>query len=52
MTGDGPGYDQARWTDDDERYEPLLSEKNHKRVNVESPLPDDQIGRASCRERV
>ena len=41
MTGGGPGYDQARWTDDDERYEPLLSEKNRERVGVESPLPDD-----------
>ena len=41
MTGDGPGYDQARWTEDDERYEPLLSEKNRERVDVESPLPDD-----------
>ncbi|MBX0324479.1 aminomethyl-transferring glycine dehydrogenase subunit GcvPB [Halomicroarcula sp. F13] len=36
-------YDQARWTDDgDERYEPLLSEKANREVEVEdSPLPDD-----------
>ena len=36
-------YDQARWTDDsDDLYEPLLSEKANKTVEVEdSPLPDD-----------
>ena len=35
-------YDQARWTDDgDDRYEPLLSEKDDTTVEVESPLPDD-----------
>ncbi|WP_137285134.1 aminomethyl-transferring glycine dehydrogenase subunit GcvPB [Halorussus salinisoli] len=42
-------YDQARWTDDgaegdegaDERYEPLLTEKNSEEVEVDSPLPDD-----------
>ncbi len=34
-------YDQARWTTDDERYEPLLSEKNTGKTAVDSPLPDD-----------
>jgi len=40
-------YDQARWTHDadaessDDRYEPLLSEKNTEAVAVDSPLPDD-----------
>ena len=36
-------FDQARWTDDDdEQYEPLLSEKASRSVDVEdSPLPDD-----------
>ncbi|PSP79759.1 glycine dehydrogenase (aminomethyl-transferring) [Halobacteriales archaeon QS_4_69_225] len=34
-------YDQARWTDDDERYEPLLSEKNTEAVEVETSLPDE-----------
>ncbi len=34
------GYDQARWTDG-ERYEPLLSEKNSREVEVDTPLPDD-----------
>ena len=37
-------YDQARWSDgeDDDSYEPLLSEKHTKRVEIEdSPLPDD-----------
>ena len=40
-------YDQARWTDDADRYEPLLAEKGSKRVTVgdenegDSPLPDD-----------
>ncbi|MFB6101194.1 MAG: aminomethyl-transferring glycine dehydrogenase subunit GcvPB [Haloplanus sp.] len=33
-------YDQARWHGDD-RYEPLLNEKNSKQVEVESSLPDD-----------
>ena len=35
-------YDQARWAED-ERYEPLLSEKDTTEVEVgeESPLPDD-----------
>jgi glycine dehydrogenase subunit 2 len=33
-------YDQARWSDDD-RYEPLLSEKTTREVDVETPLPDD-----------
>ncbi|WP_336002429.1 aminomethyl-transferring glycine dehydrogenase subunit GcvPB [Halorientalis halophila] len=41
----GPlGYDQARWTDSGERYEPLLSEKDSTEVEVggdDSPLPDD-----------
>jgi glycine dehydrogenase subunit 2 len=36
-------YDQARWTADDDRYEPLLSEKDTTDVDVgeDSPLPDD-----------
>ncbi|MFC4447990.1 aminomethyl-transferring glycine dehydrogenase subunit GcvPB [Halorussus aquaticus] len=41
-------YDQARWTNDgaegddaEGQYELLLSEKNSKTVDVESPLPDD-----------
>jgi glycine dehydrogenase subunit 2 len=34
------GYDQARWTDGDS-YEPLLSEKNTRAVDVETDLPDD-----------
>ncbi|MFC5972760.1 aminomethyl-transferring glycine dehydrogenase subunit GcvPB [Halomarina salina] len=35
-------YEQARWTDDSEElYEPLLSEKNSREVEVESDLPDD-----------
>ena len=34
-------YDQARWTDDDSRYEPLLSEKNTERVAIDSSLPDE-----------
>ncbi len=33
-------YDQASWRDSD-RYEPLLSEKNSREVDVETPLPDD-----------
>ncbi len=33
------GYDQARYTDGD-RYEPLLSEKRSREVDVETPLPD------------
>jgi glycine dehydrogenase subunit 2 len=33
-------YDQAAWQEAD-RYEPLLTEKNAKRVEVESSLPDD-----------
>ena len=41
MSDDELGYDQARWADDEERYEPLLSEKNRQRVAVDSPLPDD-----------
>ena len=35
------GYDQARWTADETTYEPLLSEKNTRQVDVESPLPDE-----------
>ncbi len=38
------GYQQARWTDSDQRYEPLLSEKDTTEVEVggdDSPLPDD-----------
>jgi len=34
-------YDQARWSDGDGRYEPLLSEKRSREVAVEAPLPDD-----------
>ncbi|WP_250137742.1 aminomethyl-transferring glycine dehydrogenase subunit GcvPB [Halorientalis salina] len=37
-------YDQARWTESDVQYEPLLSEKDTTEVAVggeESPLPDD-----------
>jgi glycine dehydrogenase subunit 2 len=36
-------YDQATWThDDDDRYEPLLSEKAGREVDIEdSPLPED-----------
>jgi len=33
-------YDQARFTDDD-RYEPLLAEKNTAEVQVETGLPDE-----------
>jgi len=33
-------YDQARWSDED-RYEPLLSEKDSREVDVDAPLPDD-----------
>ncbi len=43
MTGDRTRYDQARWTDDGQ-YEPLLSEKDRTRVEIDeddSPLPDD-----------
>ncbi|MFW5963622.1 MAG: aminomethyl-transferring glycine dehydrogenase subunit GcvPB [Natronomonas sp.] len=42
MTGESPfGYDQARWTEDEDTYEPLLSEKNTESVAVDSALPDD-----------
>ncbi|MFB6143248.1 MAG: aminomethyl-transferring glycine dehydrogenase subunit GcvPB [Halorientalis sp.] len=37
-------FDQARWTADDERYEPLLAEKDTTRVEVggeDAPLPAD-----------
>jgi glycine dehydrogenase subunit 2 len=36
-------YDQARWTADDDRYEPLLSEKRTSEVEIgeDAPLPDD-----------
>ncbi|WP_226010373.1 aminomethyl-transferring glycine dehydrogenase subunit GcvPB [Halomicrobium salinisoli] len=35
-------YDQARWTEDEDRYEPLLSEKDATAVSTDdSPLPDD-----------
>jgi glycine dehydrogenase subunit 2 len=38
-------YDQARYTEDDEKHEPLLSEKDTSTVEIsgkdESPLPDD-----------
>ncbi|MFD1514967.1 aminomethyl-transferring glycine dehydrogenase subunit GcvPB [Halomarina rubra] len=37
-------YEQARWTDDSEElYEPLLSEKHTREVEVESDLPDHLI---------
>ena len=35
------GYDQARWTEDEDTYEPLLSEKNTESVAVDSSLPDE-----------
>ena len=47
MSDDAPdtlGYQQARWTDSDQRYEPLLSEKDTTEVDVggdDLPLPDD-----------
>jgi len=34
-------YDQARWTADEERYEPLLAEKGTREATVDSSLPDD-----------
>ncbi len=37
-------YDQARWTEDEDRYEPLLAEKRSTTVDVggtESALPED-----------
>ncbi|MBO4248541.1 aminomethyl-transferring glycine dehydrogenase subunit GcvPB [Halomicrobium sp. IBSBa] len=35
-------YSQARWMDDDDRYEPLLSEKSSETVSTaDGPLPDD-----------
>jgi glycine dehydrogenase subunit 2 len=34
-------YDQARWIDGEERYEPLLSEKHASEAEVGSSLPDD-----------
>ena len=34
------GHDQARWVDGD-RYEPLLSEKHTREVDVDTPLPDE-----------
>jgi len=35
-------YSQARWTDDEERYEPLLAEKSTEEVSTDDgPLPDD-----------
>ncbi len=39
-TPGGDGYDQARFTDGD-RYEPLLSEKNSREVEVETELPGE-----------
>ncbi|WP_254840806.1 aminomethyl-transferring glycine dehydrogenase subunit GcvPB [Natronomonas marina] len=41
MSDEPLGYDQARWTDDERTYEPLLSEKSTESVDVDSPLPDD-----------
>ena len=32
-------YDQARWSNDGERYEPLLAKKRVEQVDVESSLP-------------
>ncbi|WP_255190688.1 aminomethyl-transferring glycine dehydrogenase subunit GcvPB [Natronobeatus ordinarius] len=43
MTREGTRYDQARWTNDGQ-YEPLLSEKDRTRVEIDgddSPLPDE-----------
>jgi glycine dehydrogenase subunit 2 len=34
-------YDQARWTEDEERYEPLLSEKRPASTETDSSLPDE-----------
>ncbi len=34
-------YDQARWSEDETTYEPLLSEKNTDSVAVDSSLPDE-----------
>ncbi|MDR9429851.1 MAG: aminomethyl-transferring glycine dehydrogenase subunit GcvPB [Natronomonas sp.] len=34
-------YEQARWVNDDEVYEPLLSEKHTQRVDIDSSLPDE-----------
>jgi glycine dehydrogenase subunit 2 len=34
-------FDQARWTEDEDRYEPLLSEKGNREVAVDSELPDE-----------
>jgi glycine dehydrogenase subunit 2 len=33
-------YDQASWTDDEHRYEPLLSEKRPDETDIDSDLPD------------
>ncbi|MFQ3318346.1 MAG: glycine dehydrogenase subunit 2 [Natronomonas sp.] len=42
MTDETPlTYDQARWRDDEETYEPLLSEKHTESVDIGSSLPDD-----------
>ncbi len=38
--GKEDGYDQARWVDGD-RYEPLLSEKHTREVEIDTPLPDE-----------
>ncbi|HKL29509.1 MAG TPA: aminomethyl-transferring glycine dehydrogenase subunit GcvPB [Natrialbaceae archaeon] len=34
-------FEQARYIQDEERYEPLLSEKDSTTVDVDGPLPDD-----------
>jgi glycine dehydrogenase subunit 2 len=34
-------YDQARWTEDEDRYEPLLPEKSTQTTETDSPLPDE-----------
>jgi glycine dehydrogenase subunit 2 len=41
MSDEPLAFDQARWTDDADTYEPLLSEKNAETVEVDSSLPDD-----------
>ncbi|MFT4958160.1 MAG: glycine dehydrogenase subunit 2, partial [Halobacteriales archaeon] len=34
-------FEQARYIQDEERYEPLLAEKDSTTVEVDVPLPDD-----------
>ncbi len=40
MTDDARVYEQARWSDDN-RYEPLLNEKDETTVDTDTSLPDD-----------